>query len=146
MQTKHQRITCKYITYCQKSKEAELAFNYLINRSTDTKGLCHMVSPPSVFCSNDYYTADKNYISLYLSAFPSTWNAPPSPSPFYSAFWLPARSRTNATSSRVPPVLPPGNEFLSSDFWDQLLCYLSQMWGGQCEEFSIQSVAVWILK
>lgn len=98
MQTKSQRITCKYITYFQKSKEAGLAFNYLINQSTDTKGLCHMVFPPSVLCSNNYYTADKNYISFYFFAFPSAWNAPPIPSSFYSAFWFPARSRTNATS------------------------------------------------
>lgn len=122
MQTKHQRITCKYITYFQISKEAGLAFNYLINWSADTKGLCHMVFPPSVFFSNDY-AADKNYTSLYLSAFPSTWNAPPIPSPFYSAFRLPARSRTNATSSIVPPVLPPGNESLSSVFWDQFVIW-----------------------
>lgn len=66
-QTKYQRTTCKYITYFQKSKEAGLGFNYLINQSIDTKGLCHIIFPPSVFCSNGYYAADKNYISLSLS-------------------------------------------------------------------------------
>lgn len=58
----------------------------------------------------------------------------------------PSRSKTDATSSRVPsPILSAGYQPLSPAFWDQLLYYLVQIWGGLCEEISIQYVAVWII-
>ena len=114
---------CKYITYSPKLSEARLAFKYLSNQSTNTKGLCHMVFPPFPFYSNDNYTSGKStlHYPIFLSsclahAFPSIWNVPRIPIPFYLCLLISHLSfkLKDATSSRIPsPVLLAGNAPLS---------------------------------
>lgn len=112
---------CKYITYPPKLSEARLAFKYLSNQSRDTKGLCHMVFPPSPFYSNDnrrqIYTS-LSCLSIFMpcSCFSLSLKCPPIPIPFYFCLLISPLSfkMKDATSSRIPsPILPAGNAPLS---------------------------------
>lgn len=112
---------CKYITYSPKLSEARLAFKYLSNQSTDTKGLCWMVIPPPPFYSDDNYTASKSTLQYPIclhafSCFFLNLKCPSIPIPFYFCLLISYLSFKvkGATSSRIPsPILLAGNAPLS---------------------------------